>query len=429
MHPIYEFVWVILTPTMRRLITKKRKQSCPSKANDLPKRGSLQTVPKIQEKKKPQETKKPKKEEKKKKVIVPSRWPPSLIEKYQGNVGLALKGFVGNARMVREIDVLFSSRKQFILFVHGPCGVGKSELVYLMAKKYGFAITTPSKSYFRQSWTMARKRPTILSLDDLLSLEMEDNGIAKELQKHFNVPTPCVVYISSSTEEMYKHFRFLKSTKTLEIITKRMYRPYYNEVKYKFGQRVADIAKGDLRQASILQLEATASNADARYSAFDVAKKILNRECSSTNEALQVFGSTNNFGDTLLFENYPQDHLGVSALAKRAAAFSQRDLHPAMQTAFALQLFEHGQRASNFQMTWTPTKAKSMYFGPDDQRRLLFKVKGPYDSDPISRNHYLHSLRRKFRGMSMRCRNKFRKAHELTKPELQFLLSPSLKIN
>ena len=64
-----------------------------------------------------------------------------------------------------------------------------------------------------------------------------------------------------------------------------------------------------------------------------------------------------------------------------------------------------------------------MYFGPDDQRRLLFKVNGPYDSDPISRNHYLHSLRRKFREMSMRSRNKFRKAHELTKIELQFLLS------
>lgn len=406
---------------MNRLLTRKRKQR-PTQIV-VKKKTTIPVKKKAVPKKKKPVKKKPAK--------APLQFPESLLEQYErasGNHALAC--FVGNKPVFQSIDVMFSSLKQFILYVHGPCGVGKSELIRVLARKYQYRLVTPGTQFFSQMWKMKRLVPSILNFDDVVSQDMEDPGLIKKLQQYLYEPTPCIVYISSSTDEMYKHLRFIKPDpkKAMgEIQVQVLKRPYFNEVKHRFGTRVAKVSHGDLRQAAILSKEKEGAAADIRYNAFEVTRKLLNRECRSLAEAFRVYEASNAFGSAMLFENYSQDFVNLERLADCASAFSSMYLHPSLETALAAQLhLSHPHRSKQFRMSWTPFRKKKG-FDVSAQRHLLFKLKGPVNADAVTRHQYLTLARAKFKQMHLSARVQYKDEHDLTSEELSFMLRNSLK--
>jgi hypothetical protein len=367
----------------------------------------------------------------KKANALPIRFPESLLEQHARTPEKdPLSLFVGNRQTLQAIDVIFSSTKQFVLYVRGPCGVGKTELIRVLARKYKYRLVTPGVNFFSQMWKMKRLVPTILNFDDVVSLDMEDSGLIKKLQQYLLEPTPCIVYISSSTDEMYKHLRFLTSDHKKSFVDIHVHvlkRPPFREVRYRFGTRVARVSNGDIRQAVILSNEKKGAAADIRYNAFDVTRKLLNSECRGLAEAFDVYEASNAFGSSMLFENYPQEFTSLDSMSKCAAAFSSMYLHKSFESALAAQLhLSHPHKSRNFRMSWTPFRKKKA-FGVLEQRGLLFKINGPFNADAVTRHQYMALMRAKFKQLDLSARMRYKQDHDLTTAELRFMLGNSLK--
>lgn len=342
-----------------------------------------------------------------------------------------LSPIIGNTITVASIEALFKQKQQpFVLYVHGPIGVGKSELIRLLSKGYRYNVVTPEKRYLNQQWKMRRRDPTILNFDDIEALNEHDQGLIQELSKFISRPTPCVVYISSSTDAKFKKLKFLTSKKVATIVVeKRLYRPSSRDLRPQFGKTIADMCRGDVRQAQILKQESTmASCVDARFNSFDVCKSILDQQCKDAQAAVEIHQKSDGFGKVLLQENYLQNYLNLDDMHACANAFSEMYLQQGLEsTVLPMTLYlrqEGGDFFRQFKMSM-PRRRKRNPLSIADIRKLLFKVNGPYQDSIEAQTMYLCLLGQRFKQMSMKDRKAWKKKYGITQEEQVYMLSHS----
>jgi len=342
-----------------------------------------------------------------------------------------LSPFIGNTNTVASIEALFKQKQPFVLYVHGPIGVGKSELIRLLSKGYQYNVVTPEKRYLSQQWKMRRRGPTILNFDDIQSLNEHDQGLIQELSKFISRPTPCVVYISSSTDAKFKSLKFLTNKKVATIVVeKRLYRPSSRDLRPRFGNTIVSRCRGDVRQAQILKQETDmASCVDARFNSFDVCKSILDQQCKGALAAVDILKKSDGFGKVLLQENYLQNYLNVDDMHTCANAFSEMYLQQTLgSTALPMTLYlhQHGDDTffHQFKMSM-PRRRKRNPLSVADIRKLIFKVNGPYQDSIEAQTMYLCVLGQRFKQMSMKERKAWKKKYGITQEEQVYMLNHS----
>ena len=342
-----------------------------------------------------------------------------------------MSSFIGNATTVGSIETLFRQKKPFVLYVHGPIGIGKSELIRLLSKGYNYNVVTPEKRYLSQQWKMQRNGPTILNFDDIEALNEHDQGLIHELNKFIARPTPCAVYISSSTDAKFKKLKFLTNKKLATVVVeKRLYRPSSRDLRPRFGKTIADQCRGDVRQAQILKQESSmASSVDARFNCFDVCKSILDhQQCKDAQAAVEIHEKSDGFGKVLLQENYLQNYLDVDDMHACANAFSEMYLQKCLESTvlpMTLYLRQDGSDFfRNFKMSM-PRRRKKNPLSIADIRKFLFKVHGPYNDSIEAQTMYLSLLGQRFKQMSMKDRKAWKKKYGITQEEQVYMLSHS----
>ena len=331
--------------------------------------------------------------------------------------------FIGNAKALKEITALFSQPKPFLLYVHGPCGVGKSELIRLMCKTYRMNMVVPEKRFLRQQWTQKRLQRSLLNFDDIISLDQSDNGLIQQLRAFVTKPTPCCVYISSDSNARYKQLAFL-CTKKSKVMVKPMYHPYESQLRTVFGPTIAKGCRGDVRQAKILKQHRVAQQADPRYTSFDICRQILDHKCASMNDAVERYKVSDGFGKLLLFENYLQDDLTPDDMSRCANAFSEMYFRPEFDLAVPMTLHLTGNHNffGKFEMSM-PKRTKKPVLSPSEVRTFLFKVGGPCNDGLEAQRMYLELLATKFTGMTLSARRSWKKKYQITQIEQQFMLA------
>lgn len=376
--------------------------------------------------------KKPKVAAKKKKQVPPAAAVP------QFPTGLCIprqppfvRPFVGNSSVFAEIEDVFKKKVPCILYVHGPIGVGKSELVRVLSRAYHYQVVVPEKKYLHQQWKMRRSDPTVLNFDDIQALHESDHGLISEVTKFFSRSTPCLVYISSTTDAKFKQLRGLMGKKptALPWIEKRLFRPNSAELISRFGKQIAKRCRGDLRQAQILLEESTMAGAvDVRVNSFEGCRSILDQQCKNAKEAVEIYGKTDNFGNVLLHENYLQNHLEVDDMYACANAFSERYMQQHLDsTALPMTLYLKQSNTDffrKFNMSM-PRRRKANPLTLADIRRLIFKVKGPYLDSIEAQTLYLGLLGQRFKAMTMKSRKEWKQQFGITQQEQKYMLSHS----
>jgi len=266
-----------------------------------------------------------------------------ILEKYEPS---SLKEFLGNKAQLKMIlDWLSKWEKGEALLIYGPCGVGKSLSIKLIAKELSlelvesYASDNRSSAAIKDSLLKAVKQKSmfykgkILLIDDAEVLEVKP---IMELIQKSEYPVIIIAGSYSKKLRLLHNFctlvRFEKLGKEeIEDYLKKISLLEKLQVDFRFIRKIASQCNGDVR-AALIDLESLNSeqNRDYEENIFNVIRTIFKtKSIASAREAAE---RTSDDVVAWLEENIANEYRNIEEIAKAYEYLAKADLFTARIT-------------------------------------------------------------------------------------------------
>lgn len=262
-----------------------------------------------------------------------------LLEKYEPS---SLKEFLGNKAQLKMIlDWLSKWEKGGALLIYGPCGVGKSLSIKLLAKQLSlelvesYASDNRSSQAIKDSLLKAAKQKSMFYKGKVLVIDDAETLVVKPIIELIQKSEYPVIIIAGSYN---KKLRLLHNFCTLvrfEKVNKDEVEDYLKKISFseklqadfRTIRRIASQCNGDVR-AALLDLEALSADLrDYEENIFNVIRTIFKtKSIASAREAAE---RTSDDVVAWLEENIANEYRGIEEIAKAYEYLAKADLFTA----------------------------------------------------------------------------------------------------
>ncbi len=194
---------------------------------------------------------------------------------------------IGWKQSQEAIEGFFLDDRKRVLFVHGPCGTGKTFLTKTFAKKHGMAmvkLTDPTAQV--AAYYDSVRAQCVLAVDDLPSALafFEDLAPALRGMAMKNRPPRSKFFFSATSADTFyqlvRKWPFL-GDKKYAVVT-RTFKPFPSAIKTvlrpsREAWRIAQLCDGDVRKAKLMDALQVGGPKTRQYDALETAEMLLGR--------------------------------------------------------------------------------------------------------------------------------------------------------